>query len=183
MAPFSPASERSWPAVFDTLSLLSIIDPVTFESAGPTKPTGSGPFTFVEYVQGDHFTLKKNANYWQSGKPLLDGIEIKIFNDPQSMMTQLEAGALDLVLAPPIRDVARLSKDPRFAITFHRARRAKRHLTSELSGIAGVGPRTRQRLLSHFGSLANVREASIEQLEEVVTQRQAAVVWKHFKGG
>jgi len=83
-----------------------------------------------------------------------------------------------LKLIQQIRD-----ESHRFAITFHRARRAKRHLTSELSGIAGVGPRTRQRLLSHFGSLANVREASIEQLEEVVTQRQAAVVWKHFKGG
>jgi excinuclease ABC subunit C len=70
----------------------------------------------------------------------------------------------------------------RFAITFHRARRAKRHLTSELSGIAGVGPRTRQRLLSHFGSLAKVREASLEQLGEVVNRRQAEVVWKHFKG-
>ena len=71
----------------------------------------------------------------------------------------------------------------RFAITFHRARRAKRHLTSELSEIAGVGPRTRQKLLSHFGSLARVRSASMEQLEEVVTHRQAEVVWKHFKGG
>ena len=71
----------------------------------------------------------------------------------------------------------------RFAITFHRERRAKRHLTSELSEIAGVGPRTRQKLLSHFGSLARVRSASMEQLEEVVTHRQAEVVWKHFKGG
>ena len=71
----------------------------------------------------------------------------------------------------------------RFAITFHRARRTKRHLTSELSGIAGVGPRTRQRLLSHFGSLANVRGATVEQLQEVITRRQAEVVWKHFKGG
>jgi len=64
----------------------------------------------------------------------------------------------------------------RFAITFHRARRSKRHLTSELSAIPGVGPRTQQRLLSHFGSLAKVRDASLAQLEEVVTQRQAAVV-------
>jgi peptide/nickel transport system substrate-binding protein len=112
-------AERSWPAVFDTLSLLSIIDPVTFEASGPSKPTGTGPFTLAEYVQGDHFTLKKNPNYWQSGKPYLDGIEIKIFNDPQSMMTQFEAGAIDLVLAPPIRDVARLSKDPKYVTTFH----------------------------------------------------------------
>lgn len=112
-------AERSWPAVFDTLSLLSIIDPTTFEASGPSKPVGTGPFTFAEYAQGDHFTLKKNPNYWQAGKPYLDGIEIKIFNDPQSMVTQLEAGAIDLVLGPPIRDVSRLSKDPRFGVTFH----------------------------------------------------------------
>ncbi|MBV9896454.1 MAG: ABC transporter substrate-binding protein [Chloroflexi bacterium] len=112
-------AERSWPAVFDTLSLLSIIDPATFEASGPSKPTGTGPFIFSEYVQGDHFTLKKNPSYWQSGKPYLDGIEIKIFSDPQSMVTQLEAGAIDLVLAPPIRDVARLSNNPNFGVTFH----------------------------------------------------------------
>ena len=112
-------AERSWPAVFDTLSLLSIVDPVTFQSDGPAKPTGTGPFTFAEYAQGDHITLKKNPNYWQSGKPYLDGIEIKIFSDPQSMMTQLEAGTVDLVLAPPIRDVDRLSKDPKYVVTFH----------------------------------------------------------------
>jgi peptide/nickel transport system substrate-binding protein len=112
-------ADRSWPAVFDTLSLLSIIDPTTFEASGATKPTGTGPFIFSEYVQGDHFTLKKNPNYWQSGKPYLDGIEIKIFTDPQSMVTQLEAGAIDLILAPPIRDVARLSSNPNFGVTFH----------------------------------------------------------------
>jgi peptide/nickel transport system substrate-binding protein len=112
-------ADRSWPAVFDTLSLLSIIDPATFEASGPSKPTGTGPFVFADYAQGDHFTLKKNPAYWQSGRPYLDGVEIKIFNDPQSMMTQLEAGALDLVLGPPIRDVARLSKDPKYGITFH----------------------------------------------------------------
>jgi peptide/nickel transport system substrate-binding protein len=63
--------------------------------------------------------LKKNPNYWQSGKPYLDGIEIKVFSDPQSMITQLEAGTLDLVLAPPIRDVDRLGKDPKYVVTFH----------------------------------------------------------------
>jgi peptide/nickel transport system substrate-binding protein len=112
-------AERSWPAVFDVLSLLSIIDPATFEASGPSKPVGSGPFTFAEYVQGDHFTLTKNPNYWQSGKPYLDGIEIKIFNDPQSMVAQLEGGGVDLVLAPPIRDAARLAKDARYGVTFH----------------------------------------------------------------
>jgi peptide/nickel transport system substrate-binding protein len=114
-------AERSWPAVFDTLSLLSIIDPVTFQASGPAKPVGTGPFTFAEYVQGDHFTLKKNPNYWQSGKPYLDGIEIKIFSDPQSMVTQLEAAAIDLVLTPPVRDVSRLATNSgsNFGVAFH----------------------------------------------------------------
>jgi peptide/nickel transport system substrate-binding protein len=112
-------AERSWPAVFDVLSLLSIIDPVTFEASGPTKPTGTGPFMLAEYVQGDHFTLKKNPNYWQTGKPYLDGVEIKIFNDPQSMVASLDGGGLDLVLGPPIRDVARWTKDSRFGVTFN----------------------------------------------------------------
>ena len=71
----------------------------------------------------------------------------------------------------------------RFAITFHRARRAKRHLTSELSEIAGVGPRTRQRLLSHFGSLEKIRSASLEELAVVATRPQSKAVWKHFHGG
>jgi excinuclease ABC subunit C len=70
----------------------------------------------------------------------------------------------------------------RFAITFHRERRGKRHLTSELSGIAGVGPRTRQRLLSHFGSVAKIRSASMEQLLDVVTRPQAEAIWKEFEG-
>jgi excinuclease ABC subunit C len=69
----------------------------------------------------------------------------------------------------------------RFAITFHRARRARRHLTSELASIAGVGPRTQERLLLHFGSLTNVKSASVEQLQAVVNRRQAEEVWKHFQ--
>jgi peptide/nickel transport system substrate-binding protein len=112
-------ADRSWPAVFDVLSLLSIIDPVTFEASGPGKPTGTGPFILADYVQGDHFTLKKNQNYWQSGKPYLDGVEIKIFNDPQSMVASLDGGGIDLVLGPPIRDVARWTRDSHFGVTFN----------------------------------------------------------------
>jgi excinuclease ABC subunit C len=68
----------------------------------------------------------------------------------------------------------------RFAITFHRERRGKRHLTSELSEISGVGAKTTQRLLTHFGSVARVREASVEELMAVATRPQAEAVWRHF---
>ena len=56
----------------------------------------------------------------------------------------------------------------RFAITYHRKRREMRDRDSELLGIPGVGARTRQRLLEHFGSLRSVSTASLESLSAVV---------------
>lgn len=52
----------------------------------------------------------------------------------------------------------------RFAITFHRKRRTKAAFTSYLDGIAGLGPKRRVQLLEHFGSLDNIRAASIEEI-------------------
>jgi excinuclease ABC subunit C len=68
----------------------------------------------------------------------------------------------------------------RFAVNFHRERRGRRHLSTELAGIVGIGIRTAQKLLTHFGSLARIRDASIEDLQAVVTKPQAESIWKHF---
>ncbi len=108
---------QPWPAVFNVLSWTNILDPQV--PPEQNKPAGTGPFTFVEWVQGDHFTLKKNPNYWQSGKPYLDGVEVKIFSDPQSMVSQLEGGALDVAIQPLIRDALRLAKDPRHQVVYN----------------------------------------------------------------
>jgi peptide/nickel transport system substrate-binding protein len=61
-------------------------------------------------------TFTKHKNYWQSGKPYLDQFTIKVFRDPQAMMAQLEAGAIDVVNLAPISDVVRLGKDPNYKI-------------------------------------------------------------------
>ena len=103
------------PFVVDALPNLSIIDPVSFEQQGVTKPVGTGPFTFDEYVQGDHLTLRKNPNYWDKGKPYLDELRFRIFTDPQAMMTEFEAGTLDLALQPTLNDWVRVQKDARAA--------------------------------------------------------------------
>jgi len=68
----------------------------------------------------------------------------------------------------------------RFAITFHRERRGRRTLASELSEIEGIGWKTTQKLLTHFGSLAKIRQASVEDLQSVVNRPQAEAVWRHF---
>ncbi len=108
-------SDMPRPGMFDFLELFNILDKDTME--GPdakTKAVGTGPFRFVEWVQGDHFTFTRNPNYWQSGHPYLDGITVKILSDAQTQIAALEAGALDLADSPPIRDASRLKQDPNY---------------------------------------------------------------------
>ena len=80
-----------------------------------------------------------------------------------------------LLLIQRIRDEAH-----RFAVTFHRQRRTKRDLWSELDTIAGIGPRRRKALLTAFGSVAGVRRATREELLRVVGARFADLVLAHF---
>ncbi|NNC54384.1 MAG: excinuclease ABC subunit C, partial [Pseudomonadales bacterium] len=75
---------------------------------------------------------------------------------------RLPADAGSLHLIQQIRDEAH-----RFAITGHRARRAKKRNSSPLEGIAGIGPKRRQQLLKHFGGWQEIERASIDDLAKV----------------
>ena len=68
----------------------------------------------------------------------------------------------------------------RFAVTFHRKRRQMRDRKSELLEIPGIGERTRQRLLQHFGSVRAVQEADAVALGAILTKSQTEAVLKHF---
>jgi excinuclease ABC subunit C len=68
----------------------------------------------------------------------------------------------------------------RFAVTYHRKRREMRDRTSELDAIPGVGPRTRQRLLEHFGSVRGIRQASPDALTAVVNAAVAEKIRAYF---
>ncbi len=68
----------------------------------------------------------------------------------------------------------------RFAVTYHRKRRQIRDKTSELDSIPGVGPRTRQRLIEHFGSVRGIRQASPDALTAVVNKATAEKIRSHF---
>ena len=70
----------------------------------------------------------------------------------------------------------------RFAVTYHRKRRQIRDSTSELDEIQGVGPRTRQRLLEHFGSVRGIKQASEDALTAVVNKATAEKIRAHFGG-
>jgi excinuclease ABC subunit C len=80
-----------------------------------------------------------------------------------------------LHLVQKIRD-----ESHRFAVTYHRKRRQMRDRMSELDDIAGVGPRTRQRLVEHFGSVRGIKQASHDALTAVVSPAVAEKIRNHF---
>jgi excinuclease ABC subunit C len=82
----------------------------------------------------------------------------------------------------PVLHLIQLIRDEshRFAIGYHRQRRAMRDRDSELLAIPGVGPETRRRLLTHFGSLREVEQATAESLGAVVPRPTAEKIWRHF---
>ena len=82
----------------------------------------------------------------------------------------------------PVLHLIQLIRDEshRFAVGYHRQRRGMRDRDSELLNIAGVGVRTRQRLLTHFGSLRDVQQATAESLAAVVPRKTAEAIWRHF---
>ena len=80
-----------------------------------------------------------------------------------------------LHLVQKIRD-----ESHRFAVTYHRKRREMRDRDSELLAIPGVGPRTRQRLLEHFGSIRGIKQARPDALTAVVNAATAERIRKHF---
>jgi excinuclease ABC subunit C len=82
----------------------------------------------------------------------------------------------------PVLHLVQMIRDEshRFAVGYHRQRRAMRDRSSELLDIPGVGTQTRQRLLTHFGSLRDVQQATVESLAAVVSRKTAETIWKHF---
>lgn len=70
----------------------------------------------------------------------------------------------------------------RYAITFHRDKRSRHALHSELDNISGIGPKSAEALLRHFKSVKRIREASLEDIAEVVGKARAEIVRRHFDG-
>ncbi len=68
----------------------------------------------------------------------------------------------------------------RFAITFHRDKRSKRALHSELDDIKGIGPKTRDELINTLKSVKKIREAELSTLSDIIGPAKAKIVYEHF---
>lgn len=104
------------------------------------------------------------------------GLEKLVFSDgrPDLYLT-IESAALNLILQ--VRDEAH-----RFAISGHRAQRAKKRRTSSLEGIAGLGPKRRQTLLKHFGGLQGITQAGVEDIAKIdgISKKLAQDIYDQF---
>ena len=107
------------------------------------------------------------------------GLEKLIFSDgrPELYLT-IESAALNLILQ--VRDEAH-----RFAISGHRAQRAKKRRTSPLEGIAGLGPKRRQTLLKHFGGIQGITQAGVEDIAKItgISKKLAQNIYDEFHAG
>ncbi len=97
----------------------------------------------------------------------------EIYFPEDSVPLYLDKNSETLKLIQQLRDEAH-----RFGITFHRKKRSKSQLVSELDTIKGIGVETKKRLLSHFKSIKRLKEAKEEEIIDVVGKSKSAIIWK-----
>lgn len=79
-------------------------------------PVGTGPFSFVDWVSGQAITLSRNPNYWQAGKPYIDGVVFRPIVEPSTRVVELQSENIDLLNAVPLKDVGTLQSDSRVQV-------------------------------------------------------------------
>ena len=83
--------------------------------------------------------------------------------------------------SPSLRIIQQLRNEAhRFAITFHRNKRLKNTLKTELTSIEGIGPKTSQKMLTAFKSIKKIKEASLDELQDVLGKSAGKKVFEHY---
>lgn len=85
----------------------------------PARVVGTGPFKFVEWVQGDHATVERNPDYWDkvSGRvPVVDRLTFQVFPDQTTLVQALKTGQVDIVDGVPPAEVEGLQADPNIKV-------------------------------------------------------------------
>jgi peptide/nickel transport system substrate-binding protein len=73
-------------------------------------PVGTGPFKFAEYVKSDHVTVERNPDYWDKGKPYLDGVKFRSIPTDATRLVELRTGGVHVMQEAPLQDVERMQQ-------------------------------------------------------------------------
>jgi peptide/nickel transport system substrate-binding protein len=106
-APFSPFISK-----LETLRIVPKLPGHDFAR----QPIGTGPFQFVEWVSGQHITLRRNNAYWQESLPYLAGVQFRPIPEPATRVVALRTGDVDVLNAVPLKDVSTLERDPKIKV-------------------------------------------------------------------
>lgn len=83
-------------------------------------PLGTGPFVFQRWAQGEEIVLTRNPQYWEAGRPYLDGVHYQLSFDPSTALVKLEHGEVDVLGdGVPSADLARVQADPKLERLLH----------------------------------------------------------------
>jgi len=102
----------------------------------------------------------------------------EIYYPGDSVPLYIDKNSETLKLIQHLRDEAH-----RFGITFHRQKRSKSQLVSELDGVKGIGPETKKKLLTHFKSIKRLKEASEEEIAVIAGKNKADMLMNWIKEG
>lgn len=101
------------PALAGYFNGIPMLSPKSIENHGKDwvrKPSGTGPFKLKTLIPGDRIVLEKNPDYFKKGLPLLDVAEFRVMKDPQTTMTALRTGEIDLMMRVPVKLVPILER-------------------------------------------------------------------------
>jgi len=99
----------------------------------------------------------------------------EVFVPGQSLPVNIPKTSSGLKLLQRVRDEAH-----RFAVTFHRQKREKRIISTELTAIQGIGEKLAQKLLHSYGSVFEIKQATLAQLTKTVGEKKAKLIFEYF---
>ena len=160
------------PATFDFFERFLIGDKDTLDQDA-TVAVGTGAFMLGEWRPGDQFNLLKNPNYWDSGRPLLDEQVYSVSLDSQTMVSQFEAGGLDVTIRPPIRDFVRFRDSSDYQALAHPTPGAYYAVGWNSVGSGGTPPEFRDRRVRQALNWALNREYFAETIMQGIVEPYA----------
>jgi len=107
---------RPWAAMPADLSTIQIYSKTSTKDSIGATPNGTGPFTWTEWVPGDHITLTKNPNYFIPDRPYLDEIVFRPIKEKATSLSVMEAGDADVFFTPEVKEKANIEGNPRLKL-------------------------------------------------------------------